>query len=294
MARLRGVYLFTGLVLAWLLLLAGPTRGAGIPTDASGFTTYAADAFTKALTGAKVTIKGPLALGIGAPPLSVDVHLDNVAAYCRRKTEDCERALNDFIANVAATLKEANAPIQKSEIRVVARSGRYIEDARRQLAGKPDAELIARPVAGNELWLLCVADRPRGIKPLNKVDLAKLGLSEDDAIALGKQNVAAALPPLSAVIHDLPPNGIGYINGNFYDSSRLLLHDDWSALAKKLHGALVVVVPATDIVVYGEAKDRIALDAIRTFAVRLAQTAQRPISGALLHWTPTGWEIVSP
>jgi hypothetical protein len=44
-------------------------------------------------------------------------------------------------------------------------------------------------------------------------------------MSLGEQNVAAELSPLNTAIHDLPPNGVGYINGNFYNSSRLLLHD---------------------------------------------------------------------
>jgi hypothetical protein len=92
-------------------------------------------------------------------------------------------------------------------------------------------------------------------------------LSEDQAVTLAERNLAAALRPLGTVVHDLPPNGIGTINGDFYDSSRLILHDDWAPLSLKLHGHLVVAVPANDVLLYGEGKDRVALDAIATLAI---------------------------
>jgi uncharacterized protein YtpQ (UPF0354 family) len=122
----------------------------------------------------------------------------------------------------------------------------------------------------------------------------KLHLSEDEAVALAERNLTAALRPLGAVVHDLPPNGIGIIDGDFYDSSRLLLHDDWGSLSLKMHGHLVVAVPANDVLLYGEGKDRVALGAIATFAAEAARRSQRPISVSLLNWVPGGWTIVAP
>src|SRR5262249_46703800 len=114
------------------------------------------------------------------------------------------------------------------------------------------------------------------------------GLSADAAMSLGEQNVAAELGPLHTAIHDLPPNGVGYINGNFYNSSRLLLHDDSKELSKSMNGHLVVAVPANDVVVY----DAIALDAISTLVNAVGMKSVRPLSGTLFKWVPGGWEIV--
>ena len=138
------------------------------------------------------------------------------------------------------------------------------------------------------------AAAPHGVKALTVGDIAKLHLSEDEAVALAGRNLAAALRPLGAVVHDLAPNGLGVINGDFYDSSRLILHDDWAPLSLKLHGRLVVAVPANDVLLYGEGKNRVALDAIAALAVETARRSQRPLSPSLLTWVPGGWTITTP
>ena len=125
-------------------------------------------------------------------------------------------------------------------------------------------------------------------------DLEKLGLSQEEAIALGKQNVAAELPPGSAVISRLKPDAIGYITGHFYESSRLLMHDDWAALSQEMNGQLVVAVPVPEGILYAEGKDRASLDALTRVAEATAKGDQRRISTQLLRWVPEGWEVVNP
>ena len=283
----------SGLIVLWVLVAAPGSGGAAAPTDDGGLTAYAAAAITRALPGAKVTVSGPLLLVVDLASQSFVVRLDNIAGYCRRDTAGCERAVQDFIAGMAATVNEAAAPVQRSELRAVVRRTGYIDDLRRMAAGVDVAKPIVRPLAG-DLWLLCVADRPHGVKALTVGDIAKLHLSEDEAVALAERNLAAALRPLGAVVHDLPPNGVGTIGGDFYDSSRLILHDDWAPLSLKLHGHLVVAVPANDVLLYGEGKDRVALDAIATLAVEAARRSQRLLSPSLLTWAPGGWTIVTP
>jgi len=282
-----------GLIALWILAAAAGSGAAAVPTDDGGLTAYAAAAITRALPGAKVTVSGPLLLVVDLGSQSFVVRLDNVAGYCRRDAAGCERQMQDFIAGMAATVNEAAAPVQPGELRAVVRRTPYIEDIRRMASGVDVAMPIVRPLAG-DLWLLCVADRPHGVKALTVGDIAKLHLSADEAVALAERNLAAALRPLGAAIHDLPPNGIGIINGDFYDSSRLLLHDEWAPLSLTLHGHLVVAVPANDVVLYGEGKDRVALGAIATLAVEAARRSQRPLSPSLLTWVPGGWAIVAP
>jgi uncharacterized protein YtpQ (UPF0354 family) len=272
-------------------VLASCARTAPVPTDANGLTTYAAAAFSEALPEAKVTIKGPLLLAIESDPQSFAMNLGNVHDYCVREPQNCDRAMREFVANSVAALKETGTPVRRQDIRVVVRSSAYVEGALRTGTAKPEAKPIARSIAG-DLWLVCVVDRSHGIGLLTGTQLEKLGLSEDEAIALGKQNVIAAIRPFDAVTKDLPANGIGYITGDFYDSSRFLLHDEWAALAKKMGGQLVVAVPATDFVVYGRGAEPIALDAIGAFVKEAAKKAQRPISVMLFRWVPEGWQPV--
>lgn len=284
-----------------IMSVVASTASANVPTD-EGLTAFAAEAFAKGLPEAKVTIKGPLLLDLetSSSEGSADAHvtkthlqitLHNVADHCRRDPEKCEQEVTTFVANFIATVKEMSTPIQKSELRVVVRSAEYVESARHRLAGRPDSDFVARQFVGG-LWALLVADTAHAIKSVSAQNLTRLGLSADAAMSLGEQNMAVELGPLNTAIHDLPPNGVGYINGNFYNSSRLLLHDDWKELSKSMNGHLVVAVPANDIVVYAAASDPIALDAISTLVKAVGVKSVRPLSGTLFKWVPGGWEIV--
>jgi hypothetical protein len=204
-----------------------------------------------------------------------------------------------FVATVrpavgAEPSPDARRPIVKSELRVIVRSAGYVDALRRQAGERPAPQPIARPLAG-DLWLICVIDRPRQINMLTDRDLDTLGLSQDEAIALGTQNVASPLPPGSAVITPLwPRNGIGYVTGHFYESSRLLLHEDWSALSQQMSGHLVVAVPVPEGVLYIEGKDPADLAALARVAEATAKDDPRKISTQLLRWVPDGWEVVNP
>jgi len=285
-----------------IMSVVASSASANVPTDDAGLTAFAAEAFARGLPEAKVTIKGPLLLDLetSSSEGSADAHvtkthlqitLHNVADHCRRDPEKCDQEVTTFVANFIATVKEMSTPIQKFELRVVVRSAEYVESARHRLAGRPDSDFVARQFVGG-LWALLVADSAHAIKSVSAQNLAPLGLSADAAMSLGEQNVAAELGPLNTAIHELPPNGVGYINGNFYNSSRLLLHDDWKELSKSMNDHLVVAVPANDIVVYAAAGDPIALDAIGIMVKAVGMKSVRPLSGTLFKWVPGGWEIV--
>ncbi len=196
-------------------------------------------------------------------------------------------------ADAADLAVETNRPVATSDLRVIVRSTGYVDALRKHAAERLEPQPIVRPLAG-DLWLVCVVDLPRQINMLTDRDLEKLGLSQEEAIALGKQNVAAELPPGSAVISRLKPDAIGYITGHFYESSRLLMHDDWAALSQEMNGQLVVAVPVPEGILYAEGKDRASLDALTRVAEATAKGDQRRISTQLLRWVPEGWEVVNP
>jgi hypothetical protein len=272
---------------------SGFARSKAIPDDVDGFTEDLAGRFAKALPDRTVKVVGPLALEIGPPAKGDQVSLQRPWDYCQRERRQCAREVKDYVAEITGTIEESGAPTQASNIRVIVRGPGYVEQMRQIAANKPEAEGIVRPVAGG-LSLICVVDAPHGVKTLEKGDLAALGLSEDQAIALGIKNVAAALKPLDQDTHIFPKLGVKFATGDFYESSRMLLHDDWAEMSKAMNGHLVVAAPSSDVLVFGNGGgngDRIVLAG---FVRTIAEMAPKPLSATLFHWTATGWEVAKP
>jgi hypothetical protein len=281
------------LLAAGLMAVIGCVAAAPLPADESGFTASMADRFSRALPQTEVKIVGPLTLDVGKTPDTHQVMLGNVWDYCQRSPENCESEADGFVSKMMSIWGEEDAPVEKAAIRVIVRGANYVDYIRKIAAVKPEAGGIYRPLAG-DLWLVCVVDLPNAVRPLRQDDIAKLGLTEEQAIALGTQNTKAALPPLAAKTRAAPQMGIAYAIGDFYDSSRLLLHDDWAELSRKMDGHLMVAVPATDMVVYGDGTTPAEVEALHEFVLYAAGKAPRPISATLLLWTPAGWEAVGP
>jgi uncharacterized protein YtpQ (UPF0354 family) len=280
-------------VFAVLLLLSAARQSpAALPTDETGFTKAMAEQFAKALPGVTVTVAGPLALKIELEPGKPnDLRLINAWDFCQRDRAHCEQIAAAFVTNMSGTLKEETAPIRKADIRATVRQQSYVEDMQHTAASKAGAAPVVEKIAG-DLWMVCVVDMPHGVRMLNHNDLTKLGLSEDDAIALAKSNLAANLPPLAKVLKELKPGEANEIAGDFYDPSRILAHDDWAPLAEALHHHLVVAVPATELLIYGDGRNKQAIGDIETYVSAIAAKAPRAVSTTLLHWTPTGWREV--
>lgn len=257
------------------------------------FTVDVAGLLEKANPGAAVAILGPLTLRLTVPGGSSDtISLDRIWSFCRANGENCPALVASFVEDLTAGQQEADRPIERSMLRVVVRSRRYVEANDRPYAAEPDMLLAARPLAG-DLWMLCVADRTRTTTGLRRRDLAKLGLSLDEALALGIQNLAADLPPLSLRWHAVATRELGVIEGEgYYEASRILMHADWAALAEEMHGHLIVAVPGTDAVFYASDDDPDAVAVLADTAEHFMPRQQRPISATVLKWKPTGWEAV--
>jgi hypothetical protein len=267
------------------------------PKDEAGFTAYFAEHFATALPQAQIVVRGPLELAVTLPPRPdpMTVDLNRIWNFCVQYADHCAKEVAVFVPRVASQMTRASAPIQKSAIRVVVRNEAYVERARRKLASlAPGAELVARPLVG-ELWVICVLDESSAIEPMTTGELPRLGVSADEAFALGKENVAAALPPASQVIQVSPkPDAINYIPGHFYDSSRILLHEDWATVAEEMDNHLVVAVPVRDGILYINGSDKESLEALKRVAEATAKDRDDAISTQLFRWVPDGWELVNP
>jgi uncharacterized protein YtpQ (UPF0354 family) len=261
-----------------------------VPTDETAFTTFALEKLQQALplkSSAKVT--GPLSIQLTGPDGESlgQANLDRVWAFCSRSRERCSAALNQYVAGIAGVVKDRTQPIEKSMVRLALRPQPYIERARNATGNK----IIARPFAA-ELWLIAVLDFPRAIRPVIDTDLKKLGIAEDEVIALGRRNLAESLRPLSSVVQPIPEKAIRYLADHPYESSRLIFHSEWAEVAKGVGGQLIVAVPEPNSLLYGNGSTLEGVDAFRTFVLDATRKSQSPLSPTVFKWTPAGWEEI--
>jgi hypothetical protein len=282
-----GIALYLTLTLG---LAAGPARARApaIPKDVDGFTAALADRFASELPDAKVKVRGPLVLAVTIGGETTQLPLDNAWEFCGRDRRKCAKFIKEFVTARAAMLTDPSTPVKATDVRAIVRDQIYIDEMRRAQAGKPDSAGIVRPLVGR-LWLICVIDHPNGVSTMGQHDLVALGLSEDQAI----RNLSATLKLLVADTKILPKWGVKMAAGDFYEASRMLLHDDWAAMSKAAHGNLMVAVPETHILIYGDGGLNGDRAALRAVAEAYATQAPKPISPALYHWTETGWEAAA-
>ncbi len=290
---------FAALIFALSLssfLVGGPAyaREKPIPKTVEGFTAYMADRFAEAMPGDKVTVRGPLQLEVVVPAGPHTVNLNRVWDFCERDRRHCRKEVDGFLENMPGTMTEfSGREIKPADIRAVVRSSAYAAQVHRMAANGPDHDGIVRPIAG-DVWMIVVVDRPHGIEPLNHGDMAKLGLTEDQAVALAIKNVAAALPPIEADTHPVQQTSFKMVGGDFYDSSRMLLHDSWAKLSAEMGGHLVIAVPNPDLLIYGNGSGNAERIVFGGFVRMVLGKADKPISADLFEWTPGGWKVVKP
>jgi hypothetical protein len=260
--------------------------------DASAFTAYAAELVGKTLPGAKAKIIGSLTLSISDLPggRSAQMNLESVYTYCLRVPDACEPRLAAHIAQML-TAFSAIAPIKRADLRAIVRTRAYVESAQRMYKGQGDP--VAEPLVG-DLWVLCAVDLPGAIQTLSPAELSALNLSQDEALALCKQNIVAALPPLAPYRRDFPWAGVNVVTGDPYDSSWLIFPERWAALAESLQGDLLVAAPGVNVLLYSGGGEIGSVAALAKAATIVAARAQKPLSTAVFRWTPTGSEEAKP
>jgi uncharacterized protein YtpQ (UPF0354 family) len=268
------------------------TFAQGIPVDEDAFTSLAAERVSKELpeynikpTG-RLTLEGRRNDGEATGQLS----LDRVYAFCTRNSQNCSAALDQYAKGMADSIKERNRPIEKSMIRLAIRPTAYVEQIRKQVAASSGA-VYFKPITSG-LIAIAVLDFTRSVRFVNDKDLAKLSLTEGELLTLGERNLRSSVKPFAEVAPTPSANSFGRIAGEDYATSRILFHDDWRDLNAKLNGKLVVMLPAPDVLLYGDGSNAVGVEALRTFAADVARKSSRPLSPALLQWTESGWQEV--
>lgn len=273
-------------------ILVGSGASAEIPRDEAALTAAMAEKLTAALPKAKVSVAGPLLLamtGIGAFAESrVDLH--RLWDFCVRNPGRCDEAMDDHAVKVAAAINQFDEKLDLSRVRMALRPAGYVAAIRRQFAGQPEAEPLAVPFYG-DLWAVLAIDTPDSARLLSRRDLKVNDVTLQQALDASLKNVEATLHPLPAAGR-LPPDGIGMIEGDYYESSRLLLHDSWKGLAASFKGPLLVAAPDPRVVLYADGGVPKMRATLARRANEAAKKSDRPLSTTVFQWSAEGWKPV--
>ncbi|QNB07619.1 hypothetical protein G5S34_13155 [Herbaspirillum frisingense] len=277
--------------LAWLFLSAlacSSLQAAPVPMDQNGFTEYMVAKMRPEAGETPVQIKEPLALTVG----SLQVNLGRLYAFCQQSVLNCDAEASNFAKAMADALKVANAPIDKDAVRLVIRPTDYVQSVElaSAKAGSP-THLQYRPLVEG-LVALAVLDTPRSIRSLSDKDLEKLGLTQDQLFELGATNLRKLLKPLSEAATPAAPGKLGQLATDFFETSRVALHDDWKPLVDAQGGVLLITLPAANYLLYASDDSPQAIDALRAAGRKVAQQSPAPLSSAVLRWTQQRWELV--
>lgn len=267
-------------------------RPAQVPRDQDGFGRYVADQVIAALPGAAVRIDTPLVLTLAVPGFAGEqqLPLERIWDFCRRNDSSCAATIGTYTADIVATAQAQGQGIDPARVRAVIRDRAFVESSRKALGGQ-DADIVAVPFTG-DLWAVLVIEYPTGSTILQKADLAKLKLGQDEAMALARRNLAALLPPLSSLSKRYLDGPVMFAIGGPFESSRLLLPEAWAQVAKESGGKLVATAPGRDIVAYVQGDSKGDAAVLKQFVQKTRQGQKYPVTAAVLRWTPEGWQAV--
>lgn len=260
-----------------------------VPRNEAGFAQYVTSRIA-ASAGVKIEAESPMSFRLltGAGEYVMTAELDRIRAGCERIPEKCAAFVAEYVAGIATMVADRTRPVEKASLRIALRPASYLERAAKE---QPDAPPIWRPFAG-DLGLLLVIDGKLVLRMAQRKDLEALKLSESEAFAAARENLARELTPLDSVLTPIKGKAIGFLEESAYESSRVIFHDEWREFAGSVEGSLIVTAPTTNVLVYGSGASPEAVDALRTFARDVARRSGRPLSPSVLRWTARGWESV--
>ncbi len=262
-----------------------------VPKDQDGFGRFVADQVTAAVPGATAKVDQPLILTLVVPGFAGEqqLPLERIWDYCQRNAASCAATIATYAADIAGTAQAQGQGIDPARVRAVIRDRQFVDRSNKALAD--GAEIVAAPFIG-DLVAVLVVEYPTGSTILQKADLAKLKLGQEDAMTLARRNLATTLPPLSALAKRYLDGPVMYAIGGPYESSRLLLPEAWASVAKESGGKLVVTAPGRDIVAYVQGDSKGDAAALKQFVQKTKQSQKYPVTAAVLRWTPEGWQVM--
>jgi hypothetical protein len=241
--------------------------------------------------GVRARVVAPLQLEIHTERGDFRASLDTAYVACQRHVLTCEDFMRHQVMAMTTAFTAAPSALTTAELRVTVRPSSYVDEIALSNGGK--SKPIAEPLVG-DLWVIGVRDEPTTIATLSQAELDALKLDAAGALAVGKRNIEATLGAkfLAGVPQVQPGEGVSGLRGDDYIASLLALPDLWTPLAERFDGELYVAAPASDYILFADARAKGNLARMAHDAAVLARAAKRPLSTDVFEWTPTGWEVV--
>lgn len=266
-----------------------PAWADAVPSDPDVFTAYVADHIRRIEPGIPVTVTGTLSLDVGNSGAVHSLYLQRVFDVCQRNPDAAATFVDTFIQQMAAVASNPEPQVTRDTLRVIIRPEIYLKSELDTLAGR--ATPVAAPLPG-DLWLLGASDLPTAIKILDSRDLTRLGMSDSEALAIGKLNLRSGLKQSLEQARAARVPGVNLVTGDPYESSLLAFPDLWAPLAKASLGDLLVAVPAADVVLFSDTDKPDAIPELRDAVQTVMSRADRPLAATIFRWSAAGWVAV--
>jgi hypothetical protein len=281
-ARLGCTWLGSIAVLLWAVPIE-----AAVPPEAD-FTQDMLNRIKSLAPNVVLEVAGPLSLHvISGPQAGSQINFDRIAAFCEHNDNaSCEAQKQEFASKMASSLATSDYGVTRERLRVVVRNAQYVAGANSEIGTGPSGSLVFAPLSA-DLDLVLAADFPETTRLVNEGDLKTLGLTREQAMALGTKQVLAALPPLPD--SKTLASAVVVIPGQDYGASYLLASDEWRSRARTVTRVMWIAVPADERVVVGVARSVEELSRLKSVVAQDYTSAPRGISPLIFYWTDGGW-----
>lgn len=270
---------------------AAPPPSFDASTQAS-FTESIARLVHEASAAFRVAVLGPLTIHVDATDTDkhdLRVSLDRVWAECQGDPRHCEDDARSFVDKMVAAIETPAAQATREQVVAVLRPRAYFD----AIGGPSASGVVADPFVG-DLFAAYVVDLPQAVRSLSAADMTSLGLARGDLPSLARANLAHRLGSSVELLARAKPGSVAVVQtGSYFESSRLLLVDDWVALAARLTQPMFAAVPANDVLVFAVAPPAEQLAKLRGAIQGLYASSERPVSPHLYRWDAGRW-IVAP
>jgi uncharacterized protein YtpQ (UPF0354 family) len=261
-------------------------------TTQASLTQSVARLFSEASAAFKVQVVEPLTLHVDASDTDkhdLRVSLDRVWATCQSDAPHCEREARSFVTKAVAAIEKPAAKATRDQVVAVLRPRAYFDS----IGGTSAADTVVEPFVG-DLFVAYVVDLPQSVRSLGPGDMTTLGLTRADLPAVARANLSTRLGGSPPELARSKAGDVSVIAGsNYFESSRLLLTEDWTALATKLGKPIFAAAPANDVLVIAIAPAAEQLGKLRAGIEGLYQSSDQPVSPQVYRWDAGRW-IATP